>query len=318
MDTPVVLPIFNRADKFEQVFERVAQVKPKRLFIVADGPRADRPDDAEKCEATRAVVDRMVDWDCDVQRNYAEQNMGCGRRLSSGFDWVFEQVERAIIVEDDCVPHPTFFQFCEEMLDRYADDPRVMHICGRSVYEDPPADRKYDYYFTRQLDCWGWATWRRAWQNYDFKAPLWAEVEHTDWLQGVTLDPRAARFFRQAFDHIHYRNHTWRTWAQQWNFTLFIQHGLGIRPYKNMVEYVGFDDHTHQFLWGERENAEREVTPPTFPLEHPPCLLMDPEADRFNYDRQFGAWAKAERIKKLKRPIHKLKRGVKKVLPIGK
>src|SRR5690606_39168635 len=106
-----------------------------------------------------------VDWDCEVHRNYAESNMGCGRRPSSGISWVFEHVDRAIILEDDCVPDPTFFPFCEEMLERYAGDPRVMQISGRSVYDTAPQSH-YSYYFSRQLNCWGWATWARAWKLY--------------------------------------------------------------------------------------------------------------------------------------------------------
>lgn len=306
MNTPVAVAIFNRPDHFEHVFERIAQVKPKQLFVISDGPRADRPGEAEKCEATRAIIDR-VDWDCRVERNYAEQNMGCGRRLSSGFDWLFSQVDRAIIIEDDCVPDLSFFPFCEELLDRYQDDDRVMHITGRSVI-DAPQDREYSYYFTRQLDCWGWATWARAWRHYDFNISLWPTVKDERWLKGILDDPRAVRFFSETFDTIHGDIANWRTWAQQWNFAVFAQHGLGIRPYQNMVEYIGFDDATHEYMWGSRNNADLSVGPITFPLKHPPCLLLDKQADLRNYNRLFSGLERKRRIRKLKKPLSAAKR----------
>src|SRR5262245_26909140 len=131
MRTPVAFIVFNRPDLTERVFAEIARARPPKLLVVADGPRPDVAGEAEKCVATRAIIDR-VDWQCDVLTNYSDRNLGCGRRPSSGLRWVFEQVEEAIILEDDCLPHPTFFQFCEELLERYRDDKRVMHISGNN------------------------------------------------------------------------------------------------------------------------------------------------------------------------------------------
>src|SRR6185295_3256318 len=127
LETPVAFLIFNRPDTTARVFEAIAAARPRTLLVVADGPRADRAAEAEQCRATRAIIDR-VDWACEVLVNYADENLGCKRRVSSGLTWVFEQTSRAIILEDDCLPHPTFFRYCEELLDRYEDDERVMSI----------------------------------------------------------------------------------------------------------------------------------------------------------------------------------------------
>ena len=124
LQTPVVFLIFNRPDTTQRVFSAIAKAKPDTLLVVADGPRPDHPEDVEKCAAAQEVVDR-VDWSCDLRRNYAEVNLGCRNRVSSGLDWVFENVDEAIVLEDDCLPHPTFFQFCEELLHRYRHDERI-------------------------------------------------------------------------------------------------------------------------------------------------------------------------------------------------
>jgi len=306
MDTPVALTIFNRPDQLRQAFEQIRLVKPKRLFVIADGPRPNRAGEAERCAAARSVTEQ-IDWDCTVERNYAERNMGCGRRLSCGFDWLFSRVDRAIIIEDDCVPDVSFFHFCDELLERYRDDDRVMHITGRSHYGDNPPPREYDYYFSHQHNCWGWATWSRAWKHYDFGITTWPDVrpQSAAWLKGLLHDPRAVRFFIDLFDRIHANIDAWGTWASQWNYACFTHHGLGIRPYTNLVKYIGLDDATHRYQWGSSNAAELPVRPVGLPLKHPPCLLMDPEADRLNYDRMLSALQHTRRIDRLKQPLRK-------------
>lgn len=171
LQTPVVFFIFDRPDTTARVFAEIARGKPPKLLLVADGPRPDHPGEAEKCAAARAVVEQ-VDWPCEALTDYAETNLGCRRRVSSGLDWVFATVEEAIILEDNCLPHPTFFRFCEELLERYRDDERVMRISGgnhkfgRKIGTD-------SYYFTRYAHVWGWASWRRAWRYYDVNMKSW-------------------------------------------------------------------------------------------------------------------------------------------------
>ena len=115
LNTPVAFLIFNRPHTTQRVFAEIAKARPPKLLVVADGPRNDRPGEAELCAQTRAIIDQ-VDWDCEVLTHYADKNMGCKKRIASGIDWVFTQVEEAIILEDDCLPEASFFQFCEENL----------------------------------------------------------------------------------------------------------------------------------------------------------------------------------------------------------
>src|SRR5512139_3287315 len=171
LKTPVAFIIFNRPDTAERVFAEIAKARPPKLLVVADGPRANRSGEAEKCAATRAIIDR-VDWDCEVLTNFSDTNLGCKNRVSSGIDWVFEQVPEAIILEDDCLPHPTFFRFCEELLERYRDDERIGMISGDN-FQLGQKRTDASYYFSRYNHIWGWASWRRAWRHYDREASAW-------------------------------------------------------------------------------------------------------------------------------------------------
>jgi hypothetical protein len=160
VNTPIAFFIFNRPDTTARVFEAIRQAQPSKLLVVADGPRSTRPGEAEKCAATRAIIDQ-VDWECEVLTNYSDVNLGCRHRVSSGLDWVFEQVEEAIILEDDCLPHPTFFRFCEELLEWYRHDHRIVAISGDN-FQNGHQSGEFSYYFSRYVHIWGWATWRRG------------------------------------------------------------------------------------------------------------------------------------------------------------
>src|SRR3989344_7840291 len=166
LTTPVAFLLFNRPETTARVFAASARAKPPNLLVVADGPRANRPGEAELCAAARAVIEK-VDWDCEVVTHFSEVNLGCKCRMSSGVDWVFQTVPEAILLEDDCLPHPSFFRFCEEMLEGYRNDERISMIGGTNFQKG--RERSPDsYYFSRYTHIWGWASWRRAWQKiYD-------------------------------------------------------------------------------------------------------------------------------------------------------
>ena len=153
----------------------------------------------EKCAAARDVIER-VDWDCEVMKNYSDVNLGCGNRPASGISWVFEHVEDAIILEDDCVPHPSFFPFCAELLEKYRQDTRVMHI-GRSYFLNDPIPASHSYYFSVfNIANGGWATWRRAWRYFDLQCKLWPILKDTRWIAHLEDDDRAGRFWARQFE----------------------------------------------------------------------------------------------------------------------
>ena len=234
--SPVCMLVFNRANHTARVFEAVRRARPAKLLIVADGPRPDRPNEPALCEEVRKIV-TQVDWPCEVQTNFATKNLGCTKRVVSGLNWVFEQVERCIILEDDCLPSPDFFRFCDEMLEKYEDNERVRCVSGNG-YQFGLQRGDASYYFTSNILIWGWASWRRAWKKYDVSMKAWPSLRSTRFLFSRFGEPRAAAYWARAFDAAY----TGRTaWDYPWTFSCLVDDGIGICPAVDLIENIGFD-----------------------------------------------------------------------------
>lgn len=281
--TPVAFIIFNRPAATRQVFNAIRAARPQQLFIIADAPRLHCPDDIAKCAMSRAVIDD-IDWDCQVFKNYASKNMGCGLRLASGLHWVFEQVETAIILEDDCLPDPTFFSYCTELLTHYQDDLRIMHISGNN-FQFGQQRGEFSYFYSRYPHIWGWATWRRAWQHYNYDITKWRNLRSTDWLDTLVDTPAAVAYWRQIFDSIY--NLEIDTWDYQWTFACWQNDGLSIIPEVDLVSNIGFNpEGTHTIR--QNQFANLPLGEITFPLKHPPEMIRDRSADIFVQESKFN------------------------------
>jgi hypothetical protein len=290
--SPIAMLIFNRPETTAQVFGQVAAARPRRLLLIADGPRPDRPEEAERCAAARAIAER-VDWPCEVSTNYSDVNLGCRKRVSSGLNWVFEQVGEAIVLEDDCVPHPTFFRFCDELLERYSHDERVMAISGTN-FQLGHSRTSASYYFSRFSHVWGWASWRRAWRFYDVNLELWPSVRDARVLKDLLPIRGAQRYWQRTLQATH--DGQINTWDFQWTFACWIQHGLVAIPDVNLVSNIGFSEaatHTK----GGSPFAGMPAYPLAFPLRHPAFMLPDVVADTFTQRNVYYDPALMERIK---------------------
>lgn len=273
---PVVLAIFNRPDTTAKVMEEIRRAKPSCLLVVADGPRSEVSEDADKCAEAREIASQ-VDWDCRVLTNFAETNLGLRRRLQSGLDWVFDQVEEAIILEDDCLPHPTFFRYCDDLLDRYRGDERIISISG-SNFQLATGSSPASYYLSRYPQIWGWATWRRAWRLYDADMHAWPSARESSWLSHK-LGPTAASYWNYLFEKT-YKG--MNTWDYQLLFTAWQNERLSIVPSVNLVSNLGFrSDATHRTNGIGSEYAELPTRAIDFPLAHPASLATDDAADEF-------------------------------------
>jgi hypothetical protein len=275
MKSPVALLIFRRPETTARVFAAVAAAKPPKLLVVANSPRPDRPEEIERCRQTRAIVER-VDWDCEVSTHYAPHYREVREQISEGLGWVFGEVEEAIILEDDCVPHPTFFPFCDELLARYREDERVMMVSGDN-FQFGRRRTPYSYYFSRLVHIWGWASWRRAWRHYDVGMQLWAELRDTPWLFDLFGDEEIAALWRDIFDKT---RAGLNTWDYQWVFACWAQHALAVMPERNLISNVGFGagaTHTK----GDTRGADLPAEGVEFPLSHPPHMIRAREADLF-------------------------------------
>lgn len=269
LTTPVAFFIFNRPHTTARVFEQIRQAKPKKLLVIADGPRADHLDDVEKCTAARTITEH-IDWDCEVIRNYADTNLGLKNRISSGLNWVFDTYDEAIILEDDTLPHPTFFFFCQELLGKYRDDERIMNICGTNFLFGIPRT-KYSYYYSRHMHCWGWATWRRAWQHYDVNMTLWPEFRDNKWLQEVVGDHATDINWHEMLEFT-YRGDA-PGWAIRWVFACWTQSGLSVIPNSNLVSNIGFGPEATNAINPKATEANMPVSGMDFPLKHPTLII---------------------------------------------
>lgn len=272
----VALIIFNRPKLTARVLRQIAQAKPENLFVIADGPRVDRVGEADLVRETRAVIE-TVDWPCKVIKNYSDINLGCGVRPSSGISWVFEQVDSCIIVEDDCLPDPTFFSYCDELLKYYADDHEILMISGDNFLPTRKAD-KDSYHASAYPLIWGWATWRRVWQQFDFELKAWPDLKGTSWLGDYLGNPEMARYWSARFDYVAGGKRR-DIWDVAWVFSCWHKGGVVIHPCVNLVENIGWDleaTHTQDPV----DALMLKAKPLSFPLKHPSRLKIDRRSDR--------------------------------------
>lgn len=282
---PVALMVFKRPDVTRRVFEQIRAIQPTKLLVIADGHRPDRVGEIDKCTQTRKIIDEGVDWNCEVIKNYSDVNMGCKQRVSSGIKWVFEQVEEAIILEDDCLPHPTFFRFCDELLDKYRHDDRVATICGTNVVGEWKADIQ-NYHFSYYGGIWGWASWRRAWNDYDVEMKLWGEPEAQARVKDVLCDKKQYLNRKAVFDRMYAGQID--SWDHQWSFARLLHSRLAVVPSRNLISNIGFSDeatHTNNYIKGVSELSLQEMK---FPLKEPYGFAVDRGYDLQYYQKIFN------------------------------
>ncbi|MFM2002191.1 MAG: hypothetical protein RI963_1617 [Planctomycetota bacterium] len=279
LDTPILFLVFNRPDLTARTFELIREAKPKRLFVAADGPRDGVVDERLRCEETRKVAS-AVDWDCDVQTLFRERNLGCRDAVHSAIEWYFDHVDRGIILEDDCLPDPTFFRYCEGLLDRYRDDERVMAITGQNLQFGQRRGNA-SYYFSCFAHIWGWASWRRAWR-------LNSPAMHHEYLDAIRDSGLLRGYFGEYAESVWIDTFTQvlegkiNTWDYPWMLTCWAQNGLTATANVNMVSNIGFDGRgTHTQLRNQMAEIPRS---PIGQLTHPTCVLRDATADRFVND----------------------------------
>ena len=286
LQTAVLFLVFNRPTTTAQVFDAIRKAKPLRLYVAADGPRADRADEAEKVAKVREIATE-VDWPCEVKTLFREENLGCKRSVSGGINWFFEHEEQGIILEDDCLPHLDFFTFCETLLDRYASDHRVWVITGDN-FQNGVQRGDASYYFSRYNHVWGWASWRRAWQKADMEIKFWPEWKTSAEWAAFWADSVARNYWEKIFDRI-YRAEI-DTWDYPWTASVWYHGGLTATPNANLVSNIGFGpDATHTVNSGS--SLESLAMKALGRISHPTNIIRDVTADQVVFDHVFGGQA---------------------------
>lgn len=291
LTTPVALILFNRPDLTELAFKAISRVRPQRLLVVADGPRSS--EEAEKCRRAREIIER-VEWPCEVLTNFSEVNLGCKERVASGLDWIFSETDEAIIIEDDCLPDPSFFSFAEALLKHYRDDERIMHINGGNFVADR-ISLDHSYYFSRYtFGGYGWASWSRAWKHFDKDMKSWPEFKRSGMLAQLFETSGEQDFWRGILDRTHAGEID--TWDFQWFYAVWTQGGLSIVPRVNLVSNLGFrDDATHTLIETGLANVPARSIET---LTHPPFIVRHREADALTHDFYFEPRQPQSRVSK--------------------
>lgn len=272
---PILITIFNRPKNTAQVIDVLRKIKPSRIFIHADGPRDGVYHDRAQCEAARKEI--RIDWECDVQWKISPSNIGCKKGMFDGISWFFEQVDAGIVLEDDCVPDPSFFVFCGELLEKYKDDSRVFGISGNNFI--PTNNFAASYYFLKTTHIWGWATWRRSWQMVDLNASEWPELRKSRKLEQFLRDPQALEFWSHILDDLH--SGQGNTWSGAVIYTMLKHDMLGIHPRSNLVSNYGFGTTGVHITPEDHKLSKVPVIPIDFPIVHPGFVSLSLDFDKY-------------------------------------
>lgn len=308
LSTPILFLIFNRPDTTKQTFEAIRRQKPKYLYIAADGPRPGNAEDIELCQATRNVLSQ-IDWDCQVKTLYQNKNLGCGVAPAQAITWFFQNVEQGIILEDDICTDPSFFTFCEIMLNYHKNDEKIMHISGSYFLDDwLKTHSSESYYFTKHIHVWGWATWRRAWKHYDYDMKDWPSSNSSARLKKYYGDYYFA--WQDIFTRMQYKGND--IWDYQWMFAIYKQNGLAINPTHNLTKNIGFNQFATHTTDANSIYVKIKLDSLT-KINHPDIMDVSIEKDILYYKHYLNFDLKVEMEKrklswKLKNNLKKLKR----------
>lgn len=244
MKSPVLFIIFNRPESTRRVFDAIKAARPPKLYISADGPRPNKDGENLAYLETRNVVnDQAIDWPCEVYRNYSNTNLGCKVGVSNAIDWFFKNEQEGIILEDDCLPNKSFFDFTDAMLEKYRNTEQVMQIRGTN-WQFGKKIGDGDYYFSKSPHIWGWATWKRAWKKYEIDMLSLNEFEKSKEIYKIFDNKKIANFWISIFNHV--KNKNVDTWDTQWAYTIIKSNGLSIVPNINLIENIGIGENaTH-------------------------------------------------------------------------
>jgi len=274
MKLPILFVIFNRQEVAMQSFQSIKQYAPTRLYIAADGARDNRQSEKELCKKTRSSILSSIDWDCEVKTLFQDSNLGCGISVYTAINWFFENEEQGVILEDDCIAQPSFFPFAEEMLDRYKSDSRIGMVAGfnGTKYHCPDS-----YCFSKYAGCWGWATWRRAWQNMDITME-WRKTKFDD----VLNNRGNCKEYNHWLFQLRYIDKKYvSAWDWQWYFSLASQNQLTIFPQVNLISNIGFGENATHTSGMNAKLTDKNLE---FPLRHPKYVMPDMLFDKAFYE----------------------------------
>ena len=304
LKTPILFLVFNRPAIARRTFEAIRLARPEVLFIAGDGPRSERPGEAELCDATRSIV-AEIDWACRVETLFQPQNLGCEIAVSTAISWFFKHVEEGIILEDDCLPDPSFFPYCTELLNRYRTVETVKMIGGNNFHGGVRVDT-YDYMFSKYAVIWGWATWRRAWA--EFSMDVDTPEQRVDVLKKYSSSQAERIFWGNVLKDL--QDKRLNTWDYRWLYAIWKHDGLAIMPRVNLVQNIGFGEQATHTKSGSCPKSE-----PLLLRCHPPTVKWSLRADRLYFRNCYPYCSGFSNWQKFRFWLGKMRRNLFSVLP---
>lgn len=281
-NTPILLVVFNREDTIRRVFAEIKKLKPKYLYIAADGPRENRIGEKEKCERVRSIVNE-IDWDCEVHKLFHEKNLGCHTAVPAAISWFFENVEKGIILEDDCLPNQSFFYYCEELLEKYKDEEKIMMISGTNFLEK--TDICESYFFSKYAYIWGWATWKRAWSKFDNKMESYPHLKAQGFFNRYLPSISEKYFWKIAFTNKY--SGLKEGWDVKWIYALISNKALSITPKYNLIQNIGFTQEATNTNVTDTKGFVIQTHELPFPLVHNSQIEANSEYDYKTFKQVF-------------------------------
>jgi hypothetical protein len=278
--TPILFITFNRPTHTGRVFDEIKKQKPKYLYVFADGPREGNESDLQKCKKVKSIFDDNIDWDCELKKYYPISNLGCGKGPASAITWFFENVEAGLIFEDDCIPHPDFFEFCKILLNKYKSNTQISFIGGAN-FQDNQIIGSGSYYFSAgHHGTWGWASWRRSWQYFSYFIKDFNENELKFVLKKYFYNKTQINYWLEIFREVNNDRFNDSCWDYQFYYSCWRHGMIAIIPNKNLISNIGFDHlATHTFNF-ENQFANKTIEC-ILPLNHPDYIIQDQSADYY-------------------------------------
>ncbi len=305
MKIPILFIIFNRLDTAKKVFEAIRNYRPSHLFVAADGARSEKQGEAAVCEEVRSWVLQHIDWDCEIKTLFQEKNLGCGEAPAKAITWFFEQVEEGIVLEDDCLPHPDFFLFCEKLLPYYRTNNAISIISGCNFDKANEYSTDDSYFYSVFPYTWGWASWRRNWQNYDYNLTEWKSIKSKKFLRRLFSEKKYQQPWVETFNSL---SHTGKKdiWDFQFFFQCFKRKQLSIVPNVNLISNIGCNENGTHTLNADNPKANIPLQSMPFPLKHPQRFERNYGYDEALQKMNYGEVEQVSLFKMVKRFVKRI------------
>lgn len=284
MTVPILFIIFNRPEITQRVFNEIKKQRPEKLYVAADGPRVSISGEVDRCVKTRSIIDQ-IDWPCAVFTLFREKNLGCKQAVSSAITWFFNHEVEGIILEDDCLPDPTFFSYCAVLLEKYRTQENVMIISGAN-FQNGIKRSDGSYYFGKNAHIWGWASWRRAWKKYDITMKTYPEFQAEKKIEKIFTSLLVREFWKKTFNAVLTGDIS--TWDYQWIYAVFMHNGLCVTPNVNLISNIGFGNFaTH--TKNKNDKFANIKTSAMTTIIHPTSMIRNKKADEYFYRQRYSS-----------------------------